>query len=85
MTTEKKMVPLEEAEEQVRRVCTRLALLHLSFAKTLVEELGEEKGKHLILKAIKDYGIRIGGEVKAKAFIFFIFLIKSIPLTILPH
>ena len=67
MTTEKKMVPLQEAEEQVRRVCTRLGLLHLSFAKILVEELGEQKGKHLILKAIKDYGIRIGKEVKAKA------------------
>lgn len=58
-------VALEEAKEQVRRVCRRLALLHLSFAKTLVEELGEKKGQQMVLKAIKDYGIRIGEEVKA--------------------
>ncbi|MFC1955289.1 L-2-amino-thiazoline-4-carboxylic acid hydrolase [Chloroflexota bacterium] len=67
MATEEKMVPLEEAKEQVRRVCARLALLHFCFTKTLVEELGEQKGKHLALKAIKDYGIRVGKEVKAKA------------------
>ena len=60
-------VPLEEAKEQVRRVCVRLGLLHLSFARTLVEELGEEKGKELALKAIKDYGRRIGEEARSKA------------------
>lgn len=65
MNTRKETVALEEAKEQVRRVCTRLGLLHLSFAKTLVEELGEKKGKELILQAIKDYGTRIGEEVKA--------------------
>ncbi len=65
MTTGKESVPLEEAKEQVRKVCVRLALLHLSFAKTLVDELGEEKGRQLILQAIKDYGTRIGEEAKA--------------------
>ena len=30
------MVTLEDAKEQVRRVCTRLGLLHYAFAKTLV-------------------------------------------------
>ena len=59
-------ITLEEAKEQVSRVCRRLALLHLSFTETLFEELGEKKGKRLVLKAIKDYGIRIGNEVKAK-------------------
>jgi len=66
MTTNKGMVALEEAKEQVRRVCVRLGLLHLSFAKTLINELGERKGKELVLKAIKDYSIRIGEQVKAK-------------------
>jgi hypothetical protein len=65
MNNKKETVALEEAKEQVRRVCTRLGLLHLSFAKTLVEELGEKKGKQLVLKAIKDYGTRIGKQVKA--------------------
>ena len=67
MATKEKTVTLEEAKEQVRKVCVRLALLHISFAKTLVNELGEKKGEELILKAIKDYGIRIGEEVKAEA------------------
>jgi len=62
---ERNMVPFEEAKEQVRKVCIRLGLLHLSFAKTLISQLGEKEGKQLILKAIKDYGIRIGEEIKA--------------------
>ena len=64
MVQKEETVTLEGAKEQVRRVCRRLGLLHLSFAKTVVEELGEEKGKQVILKAIKDYGTRIGEQVK---------------------
>jgi hypothetical protein len=60
----KQKVNLEEAKEQVRRVCKRLALLHLSYAKTIINELGDKEGKKLVLKAIKDYGTRIGKEVK---------------------
>ena len=67
MTTEAKTVPLEEAREQVRKVCARLGLLHIAFARTLVDELGEKKGKELILKAIKDYGTKVGEEAKAHA------------------
>ena len=65
MTNSRETVALEEAREQVSKVCRRLGLLHLSFARTLVEELGEKKGKQLVLKAIKDYGTRIGEELKA--------------------
>ena len=65
MTARKEVIALEEAKEQVRKVCVRLGLLHLSFAKTLVNELGEKKGKELILKAIKDYATRIGKQAKA--------------------
>lgn len=65
MTTRKQTVTLDDAREQVKRACAKLALLHLSFARTLVDELGEERGKELILKAIKNYGKRIG--VKARA------------------
>lgn len=67
MVAGKETVALEEAREQVSKVCRRLGLLHLSFARTLVEELGEKKGRQLILKAIRDYGSRIGGEVRARA------------------
>ena len=65
VTNREKTVSLEEAKEQVRKVCIRLTLLHLSYAATLVEELGEEKGRQLIMRAIKDYGRRIGEQVKA--------------------
>lgn len=65
VTNREKTVSLEEAKEQVKKVCIRLALLHLSYAKTLVEELGEEKGRQLIMRAIKDYGTRIGEQVNA--------------------
>lgn len=64
MTNTANLVTLDEAREQVKKVCGRLALLHLSFAKTLINELGEEKGTELILKSIKDYGRRIGEEAK---------------------
>lgn len=58
------MVTLKEAKEQVEILGRRLALLHLAYARTLVEEFGERKGKKLVLKAIKDYGIRIGQITK---------------------
>lgn len=54
----------DDAKEQVAKVCRRMALLHLSYAKTIIEELGKEKGEKLVLKAIKDYGMRIGSNVK---------------------
>jgi hypothetical protein len=62
-----KMVTLDEAKEQVRRVCVRLACLHYAFAKTLVDELGDEKGKQMAMNAIKLYSRMIGEEVRDKA------------------
>lgn len=64
MTKTAETVTLDDAREQVRRVCARLALLHLSFARAIIDDLGEEKGNELILKAIKEYGKRIGEDVK---------------------
>jgi len=62
-----KTVPIEDAREQARRASLRLGLLHIYYAKTLVEELGEERGKQIILKAIKEYGRHIGEDGKNKA------------------
>jgi len=59
-----KKIDLEDAKKQVEKVCKRMALLHLSFAKTIIRELGEREGKKLVLKAIRDYGLRIGKGVK---------------------
>jgi len=64
MTTNKKTVTLEEAKEEVKKVCQRLALLHLSFSKTIIDEMGEKRGKKIILKAIKGYGKSIGEKIK---------------------
>ncbi len=65
MATEKEnVVTLKEAEKQVEIAGRRIALLHLAYARTLVKEFGEERGRRLILKAIKDYGIRIGEKMK---------------------
>ena len=64
MPEKEEMVPLAEAKRQVEVTCERLALLHLAFARTLVDEFGEEKGEKLVLKAIKDYGRRVGEQAR---------------------
>lgn len=58
------MVPLSGAENEVKVVTQRLALLHLTYAKTLIKEFGWKKGKLLVLKAIKEYGVRIAERKK---------------------
>jgi hypothetical protein len=69
MATEPEMVTLEEAKEQVRLVSEALGQLHIAFARTIVNELGKEKGKKLILKAIKSYGSKV--QLGAKGFKFY--------------
>ena len=65
MTTKKEeVIPFEEAKQAVESASRRVALLHLSYVKTLIAELGVKKGNELIVKAIKDYGIRIGEKTK---------------------
>lgn len=58
------MVPLAEAENEVKVVTQRLALLHLAYARTLVDEFGWERGKQLVLDAIKEYGRRVAERTK---------------------
>jgi hypothetical protein len=50
-----KMVPLTGAENEVKVVTQRLALLHLAYAKTIVDTFGWDNGKQLILDSIKKY------------------------------
>jgi hypothetical protein len=52
-------VPLSEAENEVKVVTHRLALLHLAYARTLIDEFGWDKGKQLVMNAIKEYGRRV--------------------------
>jgi len=63
---QKEMVSKEEARQQVLSIINRMALLHYCFSKTLVEVLGEKKGKEVIRKAIDRYGEEVGKKVKEK-------------------
>lgn len=58
------MLPLSQAAKEVELVSRRLGLLHLAFARTIVDALGEDEGKALILQAIKFYGKLVGEEAK---------------------
>ncbi len=64
MSDERK-ISYEEAEKEVELAGRRIGLLHLAFAETLVEELGEEEGKRLVTESIKNYGIKVGEKVRA--------------------
>lgn len=55
------VVPLGEAKRGIESVSRRLALLHIAYAKAIIEELGAERGLKVIARAIKEYG-RIIGE-----------------------
>jgi len=60
------MIPSDAARQAVEDMSRRVALLHLSYARTLVRELGEERGRELIRGAIWDYGTRIGEQTRAR-------------------
>lgn len=60
----KDLIAREEAAHEIELVSRRLGLLHLAFAKTLTDELGDEEGRRIALAAIKRYGIMIGKEVR---------------------
>ena len=57
-------IPLREARVYIRNVSERIALLHLAYAKTLVNELGEKNGLELVAKSIKEYAKLVGERVK---------------------
>ncbi len=50
--------------EAGRAMARRLALLHLAYARTLVDALGEEEGTALVRRAIGDYGRRVGERMR---------------------
>ena len=57
-------VSLREAENEVKVVTQRLTLLHLAYARTLVDEFGWKERKRLVLKAIKEYGKRVANRTR---------------------
>ena len=68
MTESTNTIPLADAAHEVELVSRRLALLHLAFAKTLVQEFGQSKGRQLVTKAVKVYGRMIGKQVREDVF-----------------
>lgn len=64
MTNKEENATLKDAMEQVKTAVTRIALIHLGFSKTLVEELGEDKGKELIIKSMIEYGKLVGKQTR---------------------
>ena len=61
------MISKQEAFAQVKSMIKRTALIHYAFAKTLIDELGDEKGRELTQKAVLLYGSLVGKEAKEKA------------------
>ena len=61
------MISVEEAAAQIKLGLRRAVLIYHYFAKTLIEELGKEKGTELIKKAIEAYGSHVGSEAREKA------------------
>ncbi len=64
MPDESQRIPIDEAAHEVALTARRMALLHIAYARTLVNEFGPERGTELIVKAIRAYGMRIGEEVR---------------------
>ena len=67
MKDEQEMITTEEAADEIRLALRRAALIYHHFARTLVEELGEERGRELIKKSIESYGSQVGCEARRKA------------------
>jgi len=64
MDDEKIVVPLDEARRAVEDISRRVGLLHMCYARTLVDELGEEKGRELTERAIWAYGTKVGERTR---------------------
>jgi predicted hydrocarbon binding protein len=60
----KEMISKDEAFSQLKSMITRTALIHYAFTKTIIDELGKEKGKELAKKAIRLYGQMVGKKVR---------------------
>lgn len=65
MTENTNKITVEVCTEEVKLMARRAALLHYHFSEAIIEEMGEEKGKELIKKAIWAYGEHCGNAVRA--------------------
>ncbi len=63
MIERREKISKEDARQQVLSIVKRMALLHGSFAKVLVKELGEKRGKEIVRQAADFYGKVVGKKV----------------------
>lgn len=59
-------ISIEDAQTQVRQMGMMLASLYYHFATEIINTLGEEEGKKLILKAIDAYGRERGEQQRER-------------------
>lgn len=65
MTKQQNNITPEECADEVNLMARRTALLHYYFSEAIIEELGEETGRAVILKAIRAYGEHCGRVCRA--------------------
>ena len=65
--SKQEMITTDEAAVQIKLALRRAALIYHHFARTLVEELGEERGQELIKKVVESYGSHVGCDARQKA------------------
>lgn len=57
----------DECVKDVRQACYHFANLYYHFAKVIIDELGKEKGRELIKRAVKNFAVERGLKVRKKA------------------
>ncbi|MBC9784818.1 L-2-amino-thiazoline-4-carboxylic acid hydrolase [Heliobacterium chlorum] len=60
------VVPVEVAKEQVRQMGMMMASLYRHLAQSIVDEIGEERGKEVISRAIENYGSERGEKQRQR-------------------
>jgi hypothetical protein len=65
--TKEELIPKKDAISEVRQACYHFSDLYYHFSKILIEELGYEKGKELIVKAVRSRAEDRAGKIVEKA------------------
>lgn len=65
--SETKTIEYEIAVNEVRKACRQFAMLYFHFAKTLKEEVGQEKAKELVQKAIFELSLDRTDQLRENA------------------
>ncbi|MBI2303996.1 MAG: L-2-amino-thiazoline-4-carboxylic acid hydrolase [Chloroflexi bacterium] len=56
----------EQCALEVRKMARLFALMYYHFATTIVEEMGEERGKEVVSKVVARFGAHRGEEIKKR-------------------